>query len=356
MNRDPILFRVDGTSQSGWESFWRCLTFSAALQRRRRPTWFLSRLEPGELAFAIKRVGNQWLGTNSPLGSDQDLEETIQEVRRLKPSAIVVDSEAVSESYLSALSAEGPTLVSLDHLATLRFPSRLIINPLLSASCDDYEIPLGSQVLLGARYALVRPEVRRLRPLRAQEPVQPFRALIALGDDDPNQQSVELTKQVLNCPGVEKVDILTRSHHPELEALRALADGAPEQISVNVEPQEVAAKIIRCHFAITAGNTWSLELACVGIPQLVIVQKESHWPTAQRLEEEGAATCLGWHENVSARTIRDAVQILVDDPLERQAMARCGRRLIDGRGPDRLVNGLEIMLNRSRPVELDLAA
>jgi hypothetical protein len=26
-------------------------------------------------------------------------------------------------------------------------------------------------------------------------------------------------------------------------------------------------------------------------------------------------------------------------------MARCGRKLIDGRGPDRLVNAMEIMLN-----------
>jgi hypothetical protein len=29
-------------------------------------------------------------------------------------------------------------------------------------------------------------------------------------------------------------------------------------------------------------------------------------------------------------------------------MSRCGRKLIDGRGPDRLVNALEIMLSPSR--------
>ena len=107
----------------------------------------------------------------------------------------------------------------------------------------------------------------------------------------------------------------------------------------------------RCHFAVTAGNYWSLELACVGVPQLVIVQSEAHWPTAQRLEEEGAATCLGWHANVSAATMRQAVQDLLGDPLERQAMSRCGRKLIDGRGPDRLVTALEVMLHPSRQVQ-----
>ena len=100
------------------------------------------------------------------------------------------------------------------------------------------------------------------------------------------------------------------------------------------EAAEITARIARCHFAISGGSAWSLELACVGVPQLLIVQAEAHWPTAQRLEEEGAATCLGWHESVSVQTIRMAIQNLLGDPLERQAMSRCGRQLIDGRGPE----------------------
>jgi spore coat polysaccharide biosynthesis predicted glycosyltransferase SpsG len=92
----------------------------------------------------------------------------------------------------------------------------------------------------------------------------------------------------------------------------------------------------------------SLELACIGVPQLVIVQSEMHWPTAQRLEEEGAVSCLGWHANVSAGTFREAVSDLLIDPMERQAMTRCGRKLIDGRGPDRLVTALEVLLHPSR--------
>src|SRR5207253_5833212 len=129
----------------------------------------------------------------------------------------------------------------------------------------------------------------------------------------------------------------------------------PERLEVASEPAEISARISRGHFAITAGNSWSLELACVGVPQLVIVQAEAFWPTAQRLEEEGAAMCLGWHESVSAATIRQAVQNLLNDPLERQAMARCARKLIDGRGPDRLVTALEIVLHPSRLVGQGLA-
>src|SRR5205807_2961421 len=92
MNRDPILFRVDGTSRSGWEHLSRCLTIAAALQRRRRPTYFLSQLEPASLGLGVKRTGNSWLEADSPVGTQEDLEEIIQEIRRLRPAAVIVDS------------------------------------------------------------------------------------------------------------------------------------------------------------------------------------------------------------------------------------------------------------------------
>ena len=58
----------------------------------------------------------------------------------------------------------------------------------------------------------------------------------------------------------------------------------------------------------------------------------------------------------SAGTIRQAVQNLLSDPQERQAMARCGRKLIDGRGPDRLVTALEVLLHNVRPLPMPAVA
>jgi spore coat polysaccharide biosynthesis predicted glycosyltransferase SpsG len=367
MNRDPILIRVDATPRTGYERLTRCLTLAAALQRRRRTAYFLSQLEPGSLALPIKRVGNEWLEADSPVGSADDAREVVQEIRRLKPAAVIVDDANVSEDYLARLARSGPMLVSLDHLASLRFPSQLIVNPLLGPGRDNYEFNPGAQLLLGQRYALVRSEIRRMRPQRAQEPAplalpnvkgpgNLYRGLIALGEDDRHQQAMELAKLMLNMPRLGRVDVVVRPFHPDLEKLQALAAANPERLEIAVEPAEVVARIVRCHFAVTSGSGWSLELACVGVPQMLIVQAEAHWPTARRLEDEGCASCLGWHENVSPQTIRQAVQNLLTDPLERQAMARCGRKLIDGRGADRLVTALEVMLHPSRMIGLSAAA
>jgi spore coat polysaccharide biosynthesis predicted glycosyltransferase SpsG len=356
MNRAPVLFRVDAGPPVGYESLYRCVTFAAALQRRRRPAHFLSQLDPNFLAMTVKRGGNDWIAAANDAGTADDLADTIREVRRLQPAAVVVDAAAVTEDYLNGLRQTGVLVMSFDTRAEIAFPSRLVVNPLLGPSLEAYEHGRGTQLLLGRRYALIRPEIRRVRPLRAREPVQPFRALVALGDDDVNNRSAELAKALLNCPRVARVDVAVRPTHRDLANLKALAEQCPERLAILSEPGEVPPRVVRCHFAVTAGNSWSLELACVGVPQLMIVQSELHWPTAQRLEEEGAATCLGWHDSVSAVTLRQAVNDLLGDALERQAMARCGRKLIDGRGLDRLVTALEMLLHKSPQAEMQIAA
>ena len=113
--------------------------------------------------------------------------------------------------------------------------------------------------------------------------------------------TIELAKLLVNAPRVGKVDIIVRREHPQLDEIRAMVEGQKELLSLALEPAEIANRITRCHFAITAGSGWSLELACVGVPQLLLLQNEAHWPNAQRLEDEGAASILGWHENASAQ-------------------------------------------------------
>ena len=49
-----------------------------------------------------------------------------------------------------------------------------------------------------------------------------------------------------------------RHFQEELEALQALAATCPDRLEVASEPAEVAARLARCHFALTAGNGWSI--------------------------------------------------------------------------------------------------
>lgn len=358
MSRAPVLFRVDGTSRLGRESFYRSMIYAAALQRRRRTAHFLSQLEPFPYhAAAIRRSGNEVIPADHPAGSPEDLQQVIREINRIKPEAVIVDAPEAGESYLQELRDRGVTVISLDSLAATPFPSHMVINPLIGQQPKEYTLSRGTQLLCGPRYTLVRPEIRRLRPIRAAEPPQPFRVVVALGDDDYQNISGHLAKLLVNCPKVGRVDVLVRPYHPDVEALKALAEKNKDVFGIATEPSEFPVRISRCHLAVTAGNAWSLELACVGVPQLMVVQAEKDWAMANRLDEEGAATCLGWHDKVSASTLRTAVTNILEDPLERIMMARAGRKLIDGRGSDRVVTALELLfLSRGGRRESELRA
>src|SRR5437763_3415840 len=213
MNRSPILFRCDGSAEQGYEAFYQCLVLAAAMQRRRRGTHFLSRLDPLSLALVAHRGGHEWREATDAVDTGDDVEATLREVRRLQAAAVVVAAPAVGEDYYRELCATGTLVVAIDSTAEITFPNRLVVNPLLGVGKERYRHERGTQLLVGTRYALVRPMVRRLRPIRAQEPPQPFRGLVMLGDDDRLGQSLPLARQLLDTPKVERVDVAVRTHH-----------------------------------------------------------------------------------------------------------------------------------------------
>ena len=88
--------------------------------------------------MAVQKGGNEWLEADAPAGSPEDLEELTQEVRRIRPAAVVVDSPHCGPDYLAELVALGPLVVSIDTAAawnSLRiWDSRLNSAAILSRS------------------------------------------------------------------------------------------------------------------------------------------------------------------------------------------------------------------------------
>jgi spore coat polysaccharide biosynthesis predicted glycosyltransferase SpsG len=345
VKRGPILFRCDATAEQGYEPFYQCLSLAASMQRRRRGTFFHCYLDPLSLATVIHRGNNEWIAAESTLGSPGDLESTLREVRRLNASAVVVTGSGVTSEYLEALNQSGARVISIDSQAGIRFPSKLVVNPYLAPGAKPYRIREGTQLLFGRKFALVRSIFRRQRTIRATEQPGPFRALVAFGDDDPADQTLLRTQQLLDIPLVDRVSIVTRTHHPRYDELAAFAADSQGKVEIVTEVKELMTRLVRAHFALTSGDTTALELCCVGIPQLILPYLPTHVMNAKRMDDEGVGTLLGAANDVSAAQLAESVELVLTDTLERMGMNRCGRKLIDGRGGDRIVNGLEIVLH-----------
>jgi spore coat polysaccharide biosynthesis predicted glycosyltransferase SpsG len=343
--RGSILFRCDGTPERGWEPLYQCLSLAAALQRRRRGTHFLSYLDPLSLATVINRGNNDWSPAELPLGAPGDLEATVSLIRKHNAAAVVVAGQGMTPEYLAALKETGTLVVAFDSTAGMTFPCDLVVNPLLAPGKKPYRVGPGCQRLLGHRFALCRGVFRRQRTIRATEPPAPYRALVAMGDDDPTGEALTRTRQLLETGKVAKVSVAVRTHHPNYDDLLELADGSKGDVEVLTETKELMTRLVRVHFALTAGDMWSPELCVVGIPQLVVSHTVRHGLSGKKMDEEGVATYLGDAAGVTFEQLNEAVGALLDDPMERKGMTRCARNMFDGRGPDRIVNGMEIMLH-----------
>lgn len=343
-SRGPILFRCDGTPDGGWEPFYQCLSLAAAFQRRRRGTHFFSYLDPLSLATVINRGNNDWVPAEQRLGSPGDLEATIAQVRRLNAAAVVVAGD-VTADYLAELRATGTLVVVFDSTAGITFDADVVVNPLSAPGRKAYRPGPGCQLLLGHKYALCRGVFRRQRTIRATEPAGPWRALVAMGDDDPAGEAFTRTEQLLEMGSVAKVSVACRTHHPRYDDLKDLADASGNKVEVVTEAKELMTRLVRSHFSLTSGDGWSGELCVVGLPQLIMSQTKRHGMNAKRMDEDGVATFLGDAADVSYDQLKEAVDLLLNDSMERKGMTRCARNNYDGRGPDRVVNGMEIMLH-----------
>ena len=345
VKRGPILFRCDGAAGTSFAPVYQCLTLAAALQRRRRGTHFFSYLDPLSIAQTIHRGNNDWTPAEIRLADPGDLDCTLREARRLGAAAVVLAGEGVAGEYAATVRAAGYLVIVLDDASGQFHESDVVVNPLLGPAMKAYETRPGAQMLLGRKFALVRGLFRRQRTIRANEQPGAFRALVAFGDDDGGNQTALRVAQLLEMPKVEKVSVFARSHHADIDGIEELCRANKGKVEVVSEAKELMTRLVRGHFALTSGDAWSLELACVGIPQLTMPTTAAHAVNAKKLDDEGAGTHLGRADGVSFEALREAVDVVLDDPMERLGMNRCGRNLIDGRGGDRIVNGMEIMLH-----------
>jgi spore coat polysaccharide biosynthesis predicted glycosyltransferase SpsG len=69
---------------------------------------------------------------------------------------------------------------------------------------------------------------------------------------------------------------------------------------------------------------------------LIIITAENQRGVGVGMHERGSAVCLGWWEQVGEQDIAASLGSLLEDADLRARMAESGRRLVDGRGAERV--------------------
>jgi UDP-2,4-diacetamido-2,4,6-trideoxy-beta-L-altropyranose hydrolase len=372
-----VVFRTDASLQMGSGHVMRCLTLADALTAQGAQCEFIFRAQSGGLldltrqrgykvndlpslvnkaASAIKIISNStqaagqkiahaaWLGCEW----QTDAAQTGEILLKLQPDWLVVDHYALDVRWETSLRPCYKKLMVIDDLADRAHDCDLLLDQNLGRQEKDYAnlVPTSCQVLLGPRYALLRPEFAVLRTysLQRRSQLQPLKQLlITMGGVDQDNVTCQVLQALKACalPANCRITVVMGLATPWLQNVRELAAQMrwPTEVVVNVS--DMAQRMADCDLAIGAAGGTSWERCCLGVPTLLMVLADNQKPGAQALQMAHAVHLLGEGTDGAQR-----LSLAIDQLMNAQdisSMSQAASTLTDGLGCERVLQSMGAM-------------
>jgi spore coat polysaccharide biosynthesis predicted glycosyltransferase SpsG len=328
-NDVTILLRADASATIGLGHATRLASLGIALSERGARPIFVSAAPPAGMQELAKRAG-------LPLveGQDSDLPRLAADTRA---QVVVIDSYETVAPTLHDLEARGIRTAYVDDngLAPASAAS-LVVNTNVFGADIHYRTKPEAVVLVGPRYALLRPEFVRARAAN-EPPHGDAHVLLTFGGSDP----MRLTDSWLAACGTMEtsppLEIIVGPAHAAPHRVRAAARALPRATVIS-SPSDMANRIAAASVIVTAAGSTCLEIACIGRPAIAMVAAENQRAVANALEASGLMRV------VDAATpppgLGKALQTLVADAAACSEMARTQRNLVDGLGASRVAEAV----------------
>jgi spore coat polysaccharide biosynthesis predicted glycosyltransferase SpsG len=283
-----------------------------------------------EAAFSVDLLPPGAPGSNS-LGPED--RTALEEAARVAgASVILVDHYGASERYMEGLRGEGLGLAVIDDTAARDLSSAdWVLNQNLGADRLPLSHRPGATVLLGPSYALLRPEFARAREWMSRSfSAADVRVLVTLGGGDVASQANRVLEALEAVPGALEVRVVARTnmHVPAHSRHR---------VELVHNPADMAAEMAWADLSVNAGGSTCWELACLGVPMLVLVLSPDQQGVAVALEQEGAAVQV---QGSAPDRLAETVASLLADAGRRRAMSSSAAALVDGLGAQRAARSL----------------
>ncbi|HET9728258.1 MAG TPA: UDP-2,4-diacetamido-2,4,6-trideoxy-beta-L-altropyranose hydrolase [Acidimicrobiia bacterium] len=328
-----IVLRADAGPAIGAGHVMRSLTLGRALvQRGAEVTLVSHRLPPG-LRTRAQSCAIETVEVVSEPGSDRDIET----VHSQQPTFVMVDGYHLGADYCDALIDGGMALGVFDDNGESAVPrATLVLNQNLHASAALYpQLPAGA-LLLGARFALLRPEVLAARSHRVERERR-NRVLLAFGGSDPSRLTEPVLRELVDTPGIE-IRIASGLAAPTTDAVvalvRQLRPGAAFAGS------DLSYSFAWADVAVIGAGTMLWELAYLGIPAIAVIIADNQVAGASAAAEAGFVDVIDARaDNVAPRVV-DRLHELLTNPNRCAAMTRAGHATFDGEGARRIADAI----------------
>jgi UDP-2,4-diacetamido-2,4,6-trideoxy-beta-L-altropyranose hydrolase len=342
-DRKSLLVRADSSPEIGAGHVMRCLALSKAWQCSGGDVTFASAEMLPALKLRLRAEDIQVMQIDGEPGSDLDVEQTGDFVNSVEPEWMVVDGYRFRPAYYRHWRQRDLPCLAIDDDGRFEeYCADVVLNQNASANEAMYKQRQPyTKLLLGSSFALVRPEFTRVRPER-EIPLVARKLLVTMGGSDPENVTMKVIQALakIGCEGAE-IRVVLGSGYRYARELRARASNLRAGVFLEENPPEMVPLMAWADLAISAAGGTCWELAYMGVPAVVIAISADQEGIARAVAARGAAHSLGCQADISAPQILAVVRELMNDSQRRGEMSRAGRKLVDGLGPQRVVDFLQ---------------
>ncbi|TPG73670.1 UDP-2,4-diacetamido-2,4,6-trideoxy-beta-L-altropyranose hydrolase [Pseudomonas arsenicoxydans] len=358
-----VLIRSDASPTIGSGHIARLLPLARTLRKQGSYVAFACRLLPGHRLDALAGEGFETFALPDRY-PDEDPQQAIESMLPWQADIdalaqalegrpafdwIIVDHYGLDHHWQTAARRWAPRIAVVDDLATRTYDADLLLNQNLSGTPEVYAslLPPDCQTLLGPRFAMLRDEFNcaavEIKP-------QAKRVLVNFGGFDAAMQTHHAMLAMADLRDLD-VDFVAGADNPAWEQMQVLAADRPNW-RLHSFVSDFYRLMTEADLFVGAGGGTSWERAALGLPTICIAVSNNQQANGVVMATAGAHVYLGPREQVSVEQLRQAVSFVADNQGLRQSLAEHSRRLVDGRGAQRVAAALAGAVLQIRPATL----
>ena len=354
-----VFIRTDASLNIGTGHLMRTLTLADRLQSYGHKVTFLTRTKQAGLMHKIESAGHsvhtlkEERGTQGKVSSfsdiehadwlevdqDTDADETIECVSSKMPDWIVVDHYSLDIRWEKRLRPYCKNILVIDDLADRAHDCDILVDQNLGKTERSYNglVPLKCELLIGPKYALLRPEFGQWRDTSLRRRMSPKvnKVMITMGGSDKENYTLAILSELQKQNASKNVQflVIVGEMYPFMDTLRNFADSTTLKLKIYKNIENMSELMAKCDLCIGAAGSTAWERMCLGLPCLTVILANNQKPIAFALAD------LELSEVTSVSEVGANFTRIVNEPdfqtmkkLTSNSLAIC-----DGEGSEKIV-------------------
>ena len=313
-NKIKIVFRTDGNNRIGMGHLMRCLALAEEIEKR----------SDCDISFLIE-------DSDGAVGKISECGYSVETDMEKGPVDIIITSlPEIGDDYIARLKKQTKVLVCMDDSRKRRFSADIVVRGSIVPELHNYDADCGYRFLIGPDFMILNKKFQEFNNKDRKTNPAVKSILITMGGSDINNLTPKVMSALEGLEHIKKTAVLG----PAFRDSDKIRSGSSYILKHDIS--NMSELMFFSDIVIAGGGIALYELACLGIPGIILAQTEYQLLEANCFEEQGAIVNLGPGKDVTEEEILSSVNILSNDREKRERMGLVGKKLVDAKAVDRV--------------------